>query len=150
MLGMLLENKTTPPNYTVRNSRMSNKPPKHPNRVKTQKSQEDIRLNEFRHLKKGHLYKLTHHPESSFARTSEFALHKTTELGGVIAVLEANQMVMYLETKSGPYSIWHKIVYGDQVGWILGARWRFRSLSKRMLRRMDRGTDGAVQGKEEE
>lgn len=118
---------------------MSQKPPKHPNRVKTQTSQNKLRLKDFRHLKKGHLYKMSVGSSRWGFPSSAFFYKGAGMESGSIAVLDGCMTAMYLETVFGPYQTgWHRCIVGDQVGWVKASDVRFKQITQRQLRRAEK------------
>jgi hypothetical protein len=114
--------------------------PKHPNRVKNHPKVKDLEAHLFDHLKKGHLYKLSFDLDPWALSTGAGAqyLQKKPFMGAEyrINTLETGKMVMYLDTVHEGHGTFHKIVYGDQVGFIRHtSSTRFRRITKRMMER---------------
>lgn len=118
------------------------KPPKHPDRVRESKlvSHQETKL--FDHLKKNRLYKMTW---KVFIYAPKVKLYREPSLRPNLVSndhLESGRTVMYLGRVVTNEGLFHKVLYGDQVGWVLSdTSFHFQKYTKRKLERMERYGD---------
>lgn len=98
---------------------------------------------EFDHLKRGRIYKFSCDSGSKnfWSSTTSFTLFRVPFVSyeNRIGFVQINQMVIYLETVRNGQGLFHKLVAGDQVGYIPCNRndYRLKRITSRMLRRME-------------
>lgn len=118
------------------------------NRMETR---DRLERGEFDHLKKGRLYKFTSTPGRQVSQNGiYYPPTKGLNLLRVPSILQENrigfvqtsQMVIYLDTVRSGHGLFHKIVAGDQVGYIPCNKndYRLKRITSRMLRRMEEKT----------
>lgn len=118
------------------------------NRMETR---DRLERGEFDHLKKGRLYKFTSTWGNRISRNGiYYPPTKGLNLLRVPSILQENrigfvqtsQMVIYLDTVRSGHGLFHKIVAGDQVGYIPCNKndYRLKRITSRMLRRMEEKT----------
>lgn len=124
-------------------------PRKHPNRpMKPVKNR--LELGEFDHLKKGRVYKLS----LSKNQNIPYILYKNPELmpKDRIGTVSHGSIVIYLETIESDSGLFHKLVVGDQVGYVFcnNAGLRLKRITSRMLRRMEANVEESKDERETE
>jgi hypothetical protein len=92
----------------------------------------------FKHLKKGKVYKLRLAKELSMFDVPIVLRPKPIRSTDRLVCVNFPQMVVYLETVMNEGCIYHKVILGDQVGWILNIfGMHFKKTTARMLRRLN-------------
>lgn len=125
-------------------------------RWNTMETRDKLERGEFDHLKKGRVYKFTFRFGNQvswidqtghmgyFPRTKGLNLLRVPSMlqENRVGFVQSNQMVIYLETVRSGHGLFHKIVAGDQVGYIPCNQndYRLNRITSRMLRRMEEGT----------
>lgn len=109
-----------------------------------------LELGEFDHLKKGRVYKLS----ISTYQDIHYILYKNPELmpKDRIGTVSHGSIVIYLETIESDSGLFHKLVVGDQVGYVFcnNAGFRLKRITSRMLRRMEANVEESKDERETE